>query len=84
MAAKMVGKGSPYVVNSTDKDGNYLDGAKNYKLHVPPDVSAKDFWSVVVFDPQTRSKLKTSEPFPSKNNKMDKLLVNEDGPYSVL
>ena len=40
---------------------------------------AKDFWSVVVYDPQTRSELQTSQPFPSKNNERDKLVVNEDG-----
>ena len=40
---------------------------------------AKDFWSVVLYDPQTRSELQTSQPFPSKNNKRDELLVNADG-----
>ncbi|MEN8249128.1 MAG: DUF1254 domain-containing protein [Bacteroidota bacterium] len=79
MAVKMVGKGSQYAVNATDKDSNYLDGGKTYKLTIPSDVPAKDFWSVVVYDPQTRSELQTSQPYPSKNNKRDKLQVNKDG-----
>ena len=78
MVAKMVGVGSQYANAATDKDGNYLDGGKNYKLHIPANVPAKDFWSVVVYDPQTRSELQTSQPFPSKNNKRDKLIVNTD------
>jgi hypothetical protein len=51
--------------------------------HIPKDVPAKDFWSVVVYDPQTRSELQTSNPFPSKNNKRDKLIVNADGSVDI-
>jgi len=79
MAEKMVGVGSQYAFNATDKDGNYLDGSKTYKLNIPKDAPAKDFWSVVVYDPQTRSELQTSQQFPSKNNERDKLAVNRDG-----
>jgi hypothetical protein len=79
MAAKMIGKGSQYALISADKDGAYLDGGKNYKLNIPANVPAKDFWSVVVYDPQTRSELQTSQPFPSRNNKRDKLTTNADG-----
>lgn len=79
MVAKMVGKGSQYAVATYDKDGNYLDGSKTYKLNIPANVPAKDFWSVVAYDPQTRSELQTGQPFPSKNNKRDKLAVNSDG-----
>jgi hypothetical protein len=79
MAAKMVGKGSQYIMGDKDKDGNYLNGGKTYKLTIPKDVPAKDFWSVVVYDPQTRSQLQTGQPFPSKNNKKDNLAINKDG-----
>lgn len=79
MAAKMVGRGSQYALINTDRDGEYLDGGKRYRLNIPGGVPAKDFWSVVLYDPQTRSELQTSQPFPSKNNKRDDLLVNSDG-----
>ena len=79
MAWKMVGKGSQYALCDLDKNGNFLDGGKRYRLHIPPNVPAKDFWSVVIYDPQTRSELQTGQPFPSKNNKRDNLIVNEDG-----
>ena len=79
MAAKMIGKGSQYAFINADKEGTYLDGAKNYRLNIPANVPAKDFWSVVLYDPQTRSELQTSQPFPSKNNKRDKLVANADG-----
>jgi hypothetical protein len=79
MAAKMIGKGSQYAFINADKDARYLDGGKTYRLNIPANVPAKDFWSVVLYDPQTRSELQTSQPFPSKNNKRDELVVNADG-----
>jgi hypothetical protein len=79
MVEPMVGKGSQYALCNVDKDGNYLDGAKIYKLNIPANVPAKDFWSIVAYDPQTRSQLQTSQPFPAKNNKRHKLDINKDG-----
>jgi hypothetical protein len=79
MAMKLIGKGSQYAYANTDKDGKYLDGGKNYQLHIPANVPAADFWSVVAYDPQTRSELQTSQPYPSKNNKRDQMTANTDG-----
>jgi hypothetical protein len=79
MMTKIVGKGSQYALSFADTSGEPFDGAKKYKLNVPGNVPAADFWSVVVYDPQTRSELQTRQPFPSKNSKRDKMLVNADG-----
>lgn len=79
MVLKMVGVGSQYAYAAADKNGNYLDGSKNYKLNIPANVPAKDFWSVVAYDPQTRSELQTGQPFPSKNSKRSELTTNSDG-----
>jgi hypothetical protein len=83
MIAKSVGRGSQYALAFADKNGDPFDGAKTYKLNVPANAPAKDFWSVVLYDPQTRSELQTSQPFPSKNNKRDKLITNADGSIDV-
>lgn len=83
MVKKMIGKGSQYAMNCTDASGDYLDGSKDYQLKVPADVPAADFWSVVVYDPQTRSELQTSQPFPSRNNKRDNLIENADGSVTL-
>ncbi|MDX8441976.1 DUF1254 domain-containing protein [Mesorhizobium australafricanum] len=79
MVQKMVGAGSQYAYAATDANGDYLDGAKSYRLRIPANAPAKDFWSVVIYDPQTRSQLQTGQAFPSKNNKRDKLAENSDG-----
>jgi len=83
MVAKIVGKGSQYAIAYADKSGASLDGAKTYRLNIPANAPAKDFWSVVLYDPQTRSELQTSNPFPGKNNKRDGLAVNADGSVDV-
>ncbi|MFC5051957.1 DUF1254 domain-containing protein [Rubritalea spongiae] len=83
MVLKMIGKGSQYAYCVSDKNGEYLDGAKNYTLTIPANVPAKDFWSVVVYDPQTRSELQTSQPYPSKNNKRSNLDINNDGSVTL-
>ncbi len=79
MMAKIVGRGSQYAVGFADHLGNPFDGGKQYKVNVPANVPAKDFWSVVIYDPQTRSELQTGQPFPSRNNRRDKLIANKDG-----
>jgi hypothetical protein len=79
MALKMVGVGSQYAFLAVDRDGAYLDGSKSYRLTIPSDPPAKDFWSVVAYDPQTRSELQTGQPYPSKNNTRDPLVHNDDG-----
>ncbi|WP_319524521.1 DUF1254 domain-containing protein [uncultured Desulfosarcina sp.] len=79
MVMQMVGVGSQYAMATQDSKGNVLDGSKTYKLNIPANVPAKDFWSVVIYDPQTRSELQTSTPFPSKNSEADKMTTNSDG-----
>lgn len=83
MVLKMPGRGSQYALAAKDQNGNYFDGSKNYTLHIPANAPAKDFWSVVAYDPQTRSELQTGQPFPSKNNKRDNLSVNADGSVDI-
>jgi len=83
MVMKMVGLGSQYAGAFQDSHDNNLDGGKTYKLNIPANVPAKDFWSLVVYDPQTRSELQTSNPFPSLNNQRDALDENPDGSVDV-
>ena len=75
----MVGFGSQYAWGDREAWGDYLDGAKPYRLTLPPNVPAKNFWSVVVYDPQTRSELQSSQPYPSKSSQTGEIVENADG-----
>lgn len=43
MAIKRVGLGSQYAAATVDVDKKPLDGSKTYKVHLPPNIPAKDF-----------------------------------------
>lgn len=83
MAIAMPGVGSQYAAAAKDAEGNWLDGEKTYKLTLPPDVPAKDFWSVVLYDSQTRSMLQTDQQFPSLNSQSGKVEMNKDGSTDI-
>jgi len=65
MEAKTVGAGSQYATGAKDSNGNWLDGSKNYKLTLPANIPQKNFWSITVYDSQTRSLLQTDFPYPA-------------------
>jgi hypothetical protein len=79
MAAANVGMGSQYAGNALDSEGSYLDGGNTYRLTLPPDPPAADFWSVTVYDPQTRSQLQTDDPYPSVSSQTGTVEANDDG-----
>ena len=83
MCNPRVGVGSQYALASVDKNGHYFDGSATYKITLPAGVPAEDFWSLVVYDPQTRSQLQTGQPFPSVNNLRGDLRENDDGSIDV-
>ena len=50
---------------------------------MPPNIPAKDFWSVIVYSDQTRSMIQTGERFPSVSSQNKDLIVNADGSVDV-
>jgi hypothetical protein len=79
MAKKMpAGVGSQYAVAFVDSQDKRLDGGKNYRLHLPANIPAKDFWSVVLYDNQTRSMLQTDQRFPSIGSLREGVVANPD------
>jgi hypothetical protein len=53
--------GSLYWLGVRDKSCATLDGGKTYKLNVPQPVPGKLFWSVTVYDTDTRCQVQTEQ-----------------------
>ena len=50
---KHLGKGSFYLMGLRDKNGSMLNGTSLYRLRVPKDVPAAQFWSAIVYSIKT-------------------------------
>ncbi|HEV2804276.1 MAG TPA: DUF1254 domain-containing protein [Chthoniobacterales bacterium] len=83
MSMKMIGLGSQYAYTFVDSVGKPLDGAKNYKVHLPPNIPAKNFWSIILYDNQTRSDLQTDQTYPSLGSQKKDLVINPDKSVDV-
>ncbi len=83
MAVTRPGVGSDYGFAYLDSKKQAMDGAKTYKLHLPPDVPVNNFWAVTMYDTQTRSQLQTSNPYPSLGSQSEGIKKNADGSYDI-
>jgi hypothetical protein len=61
MFRRQASSGSVYWFAARDKTGAFVDGGKLYKLTIPQPVPAAPFWSVTVYDPDTRSQIQTDQ-----------------------
>jgi len=83
MVSKTPGVGQAYLgTYELAADGSRLDGGKNYRLRVPPNVPAKQFWSVTLYDVDTRSFIVTKEQIADRSSRMD-LAKNADGSVDI-
>jgi hypothetical protein len=64
MAMRLSGTGSQYLIATVDANKAYFDEAKTYRLTLPKDIPAAKFWSLTVYDTQTRSMLDTPQRYP--------------------
>lgn len=80
MAHAQVGAGSAYIYTAEDSDGALLDGAATYSLKIPANPPAKNFWSIDLYDTQTRSLLQ-STTYPAVSSLAGETQAEADGSY---
>jgi hypothetical protein len=77
MMGRAVGVGQVYLEAAKDGQGRWLDGGKTYRLTVPKDVPVAQFWSVTVYDNETRCFVNTGVS-PDRSSR-DGIVTNADG-----
>ena len=77
MMGRAVGVGQVYLEAAKDSQGRWLDGRKTYRLRVPKDVPVAQFWSVTVYDNETRCFVDTGVQ-PDRSSR-DPIVTNADG-----
>ena len=78
MLSKIPGKGAMYMVGFTDGEGTPLSGGSDYRLNLPADIPAANFWSLTLYEAENASGLANGQPFPSLGSR-DNPVQNADG-----
>ncbi len=78
MVMRTLDAGSKYPFTARDADGNFLEGSKSYKLHLPPHPPAALFWAVTAYNVTDGTMTSAEQLMPSING-FNKVKTNDDG-----
>jgi hypothetical protein len=78
MISQTPGKGAKYMVAFTDGEGTPLSGGTSYRVNLPANIPAANFWSLTLYEAENASGLANGQPFPSLGSR-DKPIQNSDG-----
>jgi hypothetical protein len=83
MLTETPGVGQRYIAAYKDKNGEWLSGGNTYRLHVPPNPPAKQFWSVTAYAEDTRQMVVTEQGRPDISSRKEDIVANADGSVDV-
>ena len=88
MTVPKPGKAQAYIGKFEDEDVNRLQGSENYVIHINGPVPAELFWSIVIYDTDTRclidNRAGAAGGKATMGSKTPGLRANEDGSYDML
>lgn len=80
---KHLGKGSFYLMGLRDNAGELFDGSSLYRLRVPKDVPAAQFWSAIVYSMKTKGFINNASKVGIGSVHKADLKQNEDGTIDI-
>jgi len=83
MCMRLTGIGSQYIYAMKDSEGNFFEGDRNYKVTLPADIPQSRFWSLMLYDRQTRSMLQTGQAKPDVGSQSGTVVANDDGTTDI-
>jgi hypothetical protein len=75
---KHLGAGQFYLMSSKDRQGQPLDGGSSYRLTIPANVPASQYWSAVVYNRETHTLIRGASRL-SRSSQDPTLQKNADG-----
>ena len=82
MLSQTPGKGAKYMIGFTDSAGTPLSGGSNYRVNLPANIPAGNFWSMTLYEAENASGLANGQPFPSLGSR-DQPVQNADGSTDI-
>ena len=81
---RQLGKASAYMAALHDANGDLLSGKGNYRINVPANVPARDFWSVIAYSKKTKAFIYNNYDIVGISS-YDKstLIMNDDGSVDI-
>jgi len=79
---KNYGSATFYLDLAETPDGQWLDGGKNYKLVMPPNVPVRNFWAITTYDLETASYIRNLDK-SSVDNTQKQLQKNDNGSVDI-
>jgi hypothetical protein len=81
--SKTPGVGAAYLATYQDHGGAAYDGGRSYRLRVPANVPAKMFWSITLYDSDTRCLIQNRQEVVDRSSRHD-LQKNLDGSIEII
>jgi hypothetical protein len=81
-SVKNYGSATFYLDIAETPDGKWLEGNKNYKLVMPPNVPVRNFWAITTYDLESASYIRNIEK-SSIDNTLKDLQWNDDGSVDI-
>ncbi|MFZ4431092.1 MAG: DUF1254 domain-containing protein, partial [Phycisphaerales bacterium] len=82
MLSQTPGQGAKYMIGFTDSDGAPLSGGSTYRVNLPANIPAGNFWSMTLYEAENASGLANGQPFPSLGSR-DTPARNADGSTDI-
>ena len=82
MVSQIPGKGAKYMIAFNDSKGAPLSGGSSYRINLPANIPAANFWSVTLYEAENASGLANGQPYPSLGSR-DKPAQNADGSTDI-
>ena len=80
---KTLGGGTYYISGIRDSGGDLLNGQDTYRLNIPADTPAEDFWSVIVYSMKTKGFIEDAKRVGLASPNLESMTVNDDGSVDI-